>query len=119
MAEDISEADARLALRSIDDQRQQVIAEIDLPQWYLGGLATAWVLLGVASDTGNAWVGGGATLLFGAAHATVAQRVFSGRHKSSQLSVRAGVVGRHLPAVLFAWLIGLGAATVAIGFAVN
>jgi hypothetical protein len=119
MNEDISEADARLALRSIDDQRQRVIAEIDLPRWYLWGLAGGWVLLGVASDSGNAWLTSGATLLFGAVHAAAAQHVFSGRHKSSQLSVRAGVVGRHVPAVLFAWLIGLTAATVAIGFAVN
>ncbi|MCW2752038.1 MAG: hypothetical protein JWR83_3148 [Aeromicrobium sp.] len=119
MTEDISEADARLALRSIDDQRQQVIAEIDVPRWYWWGLATAWVLLGIASDVGDVWVTSGATLVFGVVHSAVAQRVFSGRHKSGQLSVRAGVVGRHLPAVLFAWIIGLGAATVAIGFAVN
>ena len=119
MTKDISEADARLALRSIEDQRRQVIAEIDLPRWYLWGVAVAWILLGIASDSGNAWITGGATLLFGAAHATVAQRVFSGRHKSNQLSVRAGLVNRRLPVVLFAWLIGLGPATVAIGFAVN
>jgi hypothetical protein len=119
MTEDISEADARLALRSIDDQRRQVIAEIDLPRWYLWGLAGGWVLLGIASDSGNAWLTSGATLVFGAVHAAAAQHVFSGRHKSSRLSVRAGVVGRHLPAVLFGWLVGLTVMTVGIAFAVN
>lgn len=119
MAKDISEADARLALRSIDDQRQQIIAEIDMPRWYWWGLAVAWVLVGIAADFGNAWVAGGATLLFGAVHSAVAQHVFSGRHKSSQLSVRRGLVGRHLPLVMFGWIIALGAATVAIGFAVS
>lgn len=119
MTKEISEADARLALRSIDDQRQQVIAEIDMPRWYWWGLAIAWVLLGVATDVGNPWVGGGATLLFGAVHSAVAQRVFSGRHRSRQLSVSAQTVGRRLPLVLFGWLIALGAATVGIGFAVN
>jgi hypothetical protein len=119
MTKDISEADARLALRSIEDQRQQVIAEIDLPRWYLISLATAWVLVGIAADSGNPWVAGGATLLFGAVHSAVAQHLYSGRHKSSQLSVRRGIVGRRLPLVLFGWVIALGAATVAIGFAVN
>lgn len=119
MTKDISEADARLALRSIEDQRQQVIAEIDLPKWYLGGLAGGWLLLGMASDSGNVWLTSGATLLFGAVHAAAAQHVFSGRHKSSQLSVRAGIIGRHLPAVLFAWLIGLTLATIGVAFAVN
>jgi hypothetical protein len=119
MKEDISEADARLALRSIDDQRQQVIAEIDLPRWYWLGLAGGWVLLGIASDSGNPWLTSGATLLFGAVHAAAAQHVFSGRHKSGKLSVHAGIVGRRLPRVLFAWLIGLTLVTIGIAFAVN
>jgi hypothetical protein len=119
MTENISEADARLALRSIDDQRRQVIAQIDLPRWYWLGLAGGWVLLGIASDTGNAWVTSGATLLFGAVHAAAAQHVFSGRHKSGLLSVHAGIVGRRLPRVLFAWLIGLTIVTIGIAFAVN
>jgi hypothetical protein len=119
MTKDISEADARLALRSIEDQRQQVIAEIDVPRWYWIGLAAGWVLVGIGADSGNPWLAGGATLVFGAVHAAVAQHVLSGRHKSSQLSVRAGVVGRRVITALLAWLIGLGAATVAIGFAVN
>ena len=119
MTKDISEADARLALRSIDDQRQQVIAQIDLPRWYWLGLAGGWVLLGIATDTGNAWVTTAATLIFGAVHAAAAAHVFSGRHKSSQLSVHAAIVGRRLPKVLFAWLIGLTLVTIGIGFAVN
>ncbi|MDX6276118.1 MAG: hypothetical protein QOJ72_246 [Nocardioidaceae bacterium] len=119
MTEDISEADARLALRSIEDQRQQVIAQIDLPRWYWLGLAGGWVLLGMANDTGNPWITTAATLIFGAVHAAAASHVFSGRHKSAQLSVHAAVVGRRLPRMLFAWLIGLTLVTIGIAFAVN
>ena len=111
MTKDISKDDARQALRAVDEERRRVIAEIDMPGW--------WLLIGVATDFGNVWVTSAATLLFGAAHAAVASRLFSGRHKSSQMSIRRSTVGRHLPAVLFGWLLALTLATVAVGFAVD
>ncbi len=119
MTKDISKDDARQALRAVDEERRRVIAEIDMPGWYWWGLAVAWLLIGVATDFGNVWVTSAATLLFGAAHAAVASRLFSGRHKSSQMSIRRSTVGRHLPAVLFGWLLALTLATVAVGFAVD
>ena len=119
MAQDISEAEARLALRAIEEQQRRVIAEVGLPRWYWWGVAAAWVAIGVISDLDHPWVSLAATFLFGATHSFVAQRIFSGRRASRQLSVRAGIVDRHLPAVLFSCLIALGAATVGLGFLAN
>jgi hypothetical protein len=119
MNDDITEDDARQALRSIDEERRRVIAEIDMPRWYWWGLASAWVALGIATDFDNLWVTSVATLLFGAVHAAVASRIFSGRHKSEQMSVSASTVGRRVPTILFTWLIGLAAVSVAVGFAVD
>lgn len=119
MNQEISQSDARLALHAVEQSRRHIIAEIDLPRWYWWGLAAGWVLLGVASDEGSAWVVGGATLVFGAVHAAVAQRLFSGRRKSSRLTVRAGVVDHRLPLVLFGCLVALGAITVGLGFAAD
>src|SRR5262249_13881735 len=114
MTNSISDADARLALNSVEERRRQIIAEIDLPAWYWWGLAIGWVVLGVLSDTDNAWVTFVATLTFGAVHSAVAHYTLSGRHRSRHLSVRADVVGRHLPALMFAFLIGLAAVTVGL-----
>jgi hypothetical protein len=119
MSKDISEAAARLALQAIGEQQRRVIAEVGLPRWYWWGLAAAWIAIGVVSDLDLPWVALGATFLFGATHSFVAQRIFSGRRGSRQLSVRAGIVDRHLPAVLFGCLIALGAATVGLGFLAN
>jgi hypothetical protein len=112
---DISEADARLALSSIQQRRRQVIAEIDLPRWYWWGVALGWVALGVVTDLGYAWATVGATLAFGAAHSTVAPRVLSGRHKSRQLSVRADLVSRHTPALVLGFLVAMALVTVVLG----
>jgi hypothetical protein len=119
MSKDISEAEAQLALRAIEDQQRHVLAEVGLPRWYWWGLAAAWVAIGLLADLDNPWVTGSATLVFGAAHSAIAQRIFSGRRRSGQLSVRAGLVDRHLPSVLFACLIALGFVTVGLGFAAN
>ncbi len=116
MTDGISEAEARLALKVIADREQEVIAQIGIPAWYWCGLAAGWVALGVASDLGNTWVISGATLVFGAVHAAVAQRVLSGRRRSPSLTIRADVVDRHLPLVLFACIVALGVITVALGF---
>ncbi|GAA3529495.1 hypothetical protein GCM10022234_28460 [Aeromicrobium panaciterrae] len=119
MTEHIGANDARQALRAVEDERRRVIDEVDLPRWYWWGLAIAWILLGVATDVGNVWITSAATLLFGALHAAVASRLFSGRHKSSQLSVRASTVGRRLPLILFASILLLAAASIVVGFAVD
>lgn len=119
MSKDISADDARQALRAVEDERRRVIDEVDLPRWYWWGLAIAWILLGIATDVRNVWITSAATLLFGASHAAVASRLFSGRHKSSKLSVSASAVGRRLPWILFASLLGLAAASIVVGFAVD
>ena len=83
----IDDAEAQFALSSIEERRRQVIAEIDVPRWYWLALAAGWVVLGVIADFAPPWVDIAATVLFGAAHATVAPRVLSGRRASSRLSV--------------------------------
>ena len=72
MANDITDAEARLALRSIEERRRQVIAEIDMPRWYWWGLALGWIGLGFVTDLGHPWVTAAATLAFGAVHSGVA-----------------------------------------------
>ncbi len=119
MSKEISQDDARQALRAVDEERRRVIAEIDMPRWYWWGLAIAWVALGVATGYENVWVTSSATLLFGAVHAAVASRLFSGRHKSGQMSVSASTVGRRVPLILFGSLIALAIASIGVGFAVD
>jgi len=114
MSDQISDAEARLALDTIDLRHRQVLARIDIPRWYWWGLAGVWVALGIISDLGNAWLGAVVTLAFGATHAAISQRVISGRHGSRQLSVRADVVSRHVPALVIGFLLVLVAATVGI-----
>ncbi len=107
-----TEAEARDALDAIRQSRRHIIDEIDMPRWYWWGLAGGWVALGVVTDLHQTWLTAAATLLFGAVHSAVAQKVTGGRHRSNQLSVRADVVGRHTQLVLFAWLIGLACVTI-------
>jgi hypothetical protein len=114
MTEPISEADARSALESIDRQRRSVVGEIDMPTWYWWGMALGWVGLGLVAELGNAWVSIAATVVFGAAHAAISQRILSGRHGSPQLSVRADVVSRHIPALMIGFLLIMVVLTVAI-----
>jgi len=114
MTNDITDAEARLALRSIEERRRQVIAEIDMPRWYWWGLALGWIGLGFVTDLGHPWVTAAATLAFGAVHSGVASHVLSGRHRSSQLSVRADVAGPSVAVVVIGFLLGLAAVTVAL-----
>jgi hypothetical protein len=67
--------EARSALDTIERRRRRVIDEIDMPGWYWWGLSLGWIALGFINDLDNAWVGAVATLIFGAAHASVAPRV--------------------------------------------
>jgi hypothetical protein len=119
MTNDISEADARLALNAIEQRRLQVVEEIDMPGWYWWGLACAWIALGVVTDLANPWIATAAMLVFGAAHSAVAQHVLSGRHRSRQLSVHRDMVSEHVPALLFGCLVVLALVTIGLGFAAN
>jgi hypothetical protein len=107
-----NEQDARAALLSIDEQRRLVIDEIDLPAWYWWGLAACWIGLGVLSDTVAPWVMTVVLLAFGTAHAAVAGRVLSGRHRTRSLSVRADLVDRHAGLLVTGALLCLVAVTV-------
>jgi hypothetical protein len=110
----IDDAEAQFALRSIEESRRQVIAEINVPRWYWLALAAGWVGLGVISDYAPPWVDIAATVLFGAAHASIAPRVLSGRRASSQLSVRGDVVDRRIPILIIGLLVVMVAVTVGL-----
>src|SRR5262249_61215262 len=95
-----SEAEARLALHGAEDARQRVIDRIGMPWWYWWGLAGCWVGLGVLADLQPAWwVVVGATLVVGAVHSFVFQRLLAGRRQSGDLKVRADVAARHVAAL--------------------
>jgi len=113
MEREISPLEARAALDTIDRGRRQVVDEIDLPPWYWWGLALGWVGLGIITDLKHPWVTAAATLLFGAVHSTVAPRVTNGRHRTTQLSVRAEVPGRPIAGLVIVGLIVLAGVTVA------
>jgi hypothetical protein len=119
MGTPISETEARLALNSVEQRRQQVLAEIDIPAWYWFSMAGGWVVLGVLADYGTVWATAVATLVFGAAHAAIAPRFLSGRHGSSQLSIRSDLVSRRIPQMVIGFLIAMTAATVGIALLFN
>jgi hypothetical protein len=96
-----------------------VIAEIDMPRWYWWGLAAGWVGLGILADLDHPWLTLAVTLCFGAAHASVASHVLSGRHRSAQLSVRSNVVDPHIPALVIGFLLVMVAATVVLALVAN
>jgi hypothetical protein len=115
----ISETEARLALSSIERRRQQVLAEIGVPSWYWFVVAAGWVVLGILADYGPAWATTTATLLFGAAHSTIAPRVISGRRGSPQLSISRDQVSRRIPALVIGFLIAMTVATVGLALLFN
>jgi hypothetical protein len=119
MSGGMTEVEARLALSSIEQRRQQVIAEIDVPQWYWISVAGGWIVLGVLADYGSAWATIVGTVVFGAVHAAVAPRVLSGRHGSPQLSVRDDVVSRRVPGLVIGFLILMTIVTVAFALIAN
>ena len=81
-----NEAEARLALAGVEHARQRVIDRIGMPWWYWWGLAGCWVGLGVLSDVGvPAWIVTAATLVVGAVHASVSQRLLGGRQQTGAL----------------------------------
>jgi len=110
----ISESEAGLALSSIERHRKQVIAEIDVPRWYWFALAAGWVALGLVADFAPPWAYVAGTILFGAAHASIAPRVITGRRASPRLSVRGDLVGHRIPILIIGLLVIMVAATVGI-----
>jgi hypothetical protein len=119
MKHEVTEAEARLALSSIDRRRQQVIAEIDVPWWYWVGMAGGWVVLGVLAEFGPAWATVVGTVLFGAAHSAIAPKVLSGRHGSPLVSVHGDLVSRRIPILVIGFLLAMTIATVALALIAN
>lgn len=116
MSDRISAAEARETLEAIDLGRRVVVKEVGMPPWYWWCLAVGWIVVGVAADSGSAWVTGAATFLFGMLHAIAYGRVAGGRHRTDRVSVSAGTVGRRTSVVVLGSLLGLGAMTTVVGF---
>ena len=108
----VSPAEARTALDAVRRERKRVLDEVGLPAWYWWGLAIGWIVLGVIADLEHPWLTTAATLVFGAVHSTVSPRVVSGRNRTSQLSVRAELAGRHTAALVLGGLVALAGVTV-------
>jgi hypothetical protein len=119
MSGEITDTEARLALSSIEHRRQRVIDEIDVPSWYWIGLAGGWIALSALANYGPAWATIAGTVAFGAAHASVAPRVLSGRHGSSRLSVRGDLVSRRIPVLVVGFLMVMMALTVVLALIAN
>jgi hypothetical protein len=113
MSRQMTEADARAALATVEQSRQRVIDEIDMPRWYWWGLAVGWIGLAVIADLGSPWLTLVATFAFGAAHAMAFGRLQAGRRGTGQLSVRRETAGWYAPVVIIGSLLGLAAVTIA------
>jgi hypothetical protein len=113
MESNLTPQEAHAALAAIDRGRLRVVEEIDLPQWYIWGLALSWIGLGLLADLATPWITTVATFIFGTVHSTIAPRVIDGRHRSQRLTVRASTVGRHVAPLVIGALIALAAVTVA------
>lgn len=118
MTEYPTNAEAQVALHDVERARQRVIDRIGMPRWYWWGLAACWIALGVLSDVANAWIVAVATLVFGAVHSAVSQRLLAGRQQSGDVKVRRDVAGSRAPLIVFGFLIALAGVTVAAAFAV-
>jgi hypothetical protein len=115
----LTQGEAQAALATTERGRRRVIDEIGLPSWYWVFLAAGWIALGLLNDLEHGWIAAVATFVFGAANASAMSRVASGRHRTSNLSVRASVTGSNPAWLLTAALLSLGALTVALALAAN
>jgi len=113
MQSQITPQEARAALDTIDRGRRRVIDEIDLPRWYWWGLALGWIALGYITDLKHPWLTAAATLVFGAVHSAVAQRVASGRHRTHRLSVSRELTGARTARLVIGSVASLAIVTIA------
>ena len=108
-----SEAEAQVALHGAAQARQRVIDQIGMPWWYWWGLAACWIGLGILTDLKVPWwVITAATLVVGAVHSMVFQRLVGGRRRTGEVKVRADVAGRRAEVLVIAFLLGLVVVTV-------
>jgi hypothetical protein len=111
----IDESEAHAALDSIAQRRHEIVTEIDVPTWYWSGMAAGWIALGVVADLASPWASTVATVLFGAAHASIAGHVLSGRRASPKVAVHRDIADRRIPFLIIGLLCAMVVVTVAVG----
>ena len=115
-----TEAEARLALESVRQGRQQVVDEIGMPWWYWWGLAAAWIVLGLLANFDVPWwVVTIATVAVGAVHATVSRRVFAGRQRTGDVRVRGDVAAERGMLLVIGFLLVLVGVTIAVALGLS
>src|SRR4051794_36612715 len=114
MGQHVTPHEAQAALDTVEHRRRRVLEEVGLPGWYWWVLAVGWVVLGFLADLDVPVITTVGTFAFGTANAAAMSRVASGRHRTSSLSVRASVAGRHVRAFVVSALVLLGFLTVGL-----
>jgi hypothetical protein len=117
MEQRVTPHEAQAALDTVERGRRRVVEEVGLPVWYWWGLAVGWIVLGVLADLDQPVITSVATFVFGAANSAAMSRVASGRHRTSSISVRASVAGRHVRGFVIGALVLLGFLTVGLALA--
>ncbi|UWE11204.1 hypothetical protein [Actinacidiphila bryophytorum] len=115
----IAAEEARTALDAADRARRQVEQEVGLPRGYWWAMAGGWLLLGVLGSEAPRWAAGMATVVFGAAHTTLASRLLDGRRRTGRLQVSRSVAGHRLPLIVVGMLVVLVAATILAALALD
>ncbi|NUS12452.1 MAG: hypothetical protein HOY69_13815 [Streptomyces sp.] len=116
---DIAPEEARIALDAADRAQRQVAAEVGLPRGYWWALAGGWLVLGGLGNVAPSWAAGTATVVFGAAHTTLASRLLDGRRRTDRLQVSRTVAGGRVPLVVVGMLVALVAVTVLAALALD
>jgi len=109
----MTRTEASAALEHVERSRRRVVDEIGVPRWYWWGLALGWIALGYITDLKHPWLTAAATLVFGAVHSAVAQRVASGRHRTHQLSVSRELTGARTARLVIGSVASLAIVTIA------
>lgn len=110
---------AHEALDVVAAARRRVAAELGLPRAYWWGMGAGWIGLGIVDQYAPIWLTTAATVLFGAAHASLASRWLDGRHRTDRLQVSRAVAGGRVAQVVIGLLLLAVLLTVALALGLN
>jgi hypothetical protein len=109
---DVKPGEADQALALIEQQRTNIIGEVDAPRWYWWCLAIAWIGLGTIVDLKRPVLTASSVVAFLVASTFVSRSVSPGRRRSRRISVRLDVIGRQGAITVIAALVAMIAATI-------